>query len=162
MLMKTMGRIINGLALCGLAFLFTGCASYYCGLNQTLPITSDPQKATVTVYNEFNDVVFEGTTPCSVTLRRADRSGDAVPYRIVFELAGHAPQEVVLEGRVNRAYCINLMNGGVGYVVDAINGSKWTLTPCEVRVALEPQSTVGARAINNQTVAVANPRANRL
>jgi hypothetical protein len=160
--MKSIRQIINGLAVCGLAFLFTGCASYYCGRNQTLPITSDPQKAAVTVYNEFNDVVFEGTTPCSVNLRRADDQGDAVPYRIVIELDGHVPQEIVLAGRVNRAYCINLMNGGVGYVVDAINGSKWTLTPCEVRIQLEEQKTVAARNARRQTFAVTTPRTNPL
>lgn len=162
MLMKTMRRIINVLAACGLAFLSTSCASYYCGRNQTLPITSDPQKATVTVYNEFNDVVFEGITPCDVTLRRADHNGDAIPYRMVFEKAGHVPQEVVLAGRVNRAYCINLMNGGVGYVVDSMNGSKWTLTPYEVRVRLEEETTAVAARTGKPTFAVTNPRANGL
>jgi len=141
--MKTKVKVLKTLLIaCSLPTLLTGCASYMCGTKQTVPITSYPKGAAVTVYNDYNDVLFEGKTPCNVELRRSVGDGSPAQYKLVFRHEGYAPEEVILAGRLNRAYSVNVANGGIGMVVDSMTGAKWTLAPCEVSAKLTESTTL--------------------
>src|SRR5262245_21067555 len=95
-LMNKRFTLLKLVAACSLPMLFTGCASYMVGSTQKVPLRSTPPGAVVTVYNNFSDTVFEGTTPCTVDLRRCDDQRNAGYYRVVFSHDGYAPNEVVL------------------------------------------------------------------
>jgi len=116
-----------------LVVLSTGCSTVMCGKNQTVPISSRPPGAEVTIRNNFDDVVFKGVTPCDVILARGDVNRGAGYYKVTVAKPGYEAVKVDLVGKVNRAYLANVMNGCVGMItVDPYTGAKWTLTPMEV------------------------------
>ena len=118
-----------------LVVLSTGCSTVMCGKNQTVPVTSRPPGADVTVFDKYNDVIFKGVTPCDVTLARGDSDSEtgASCYKITVVKPGYESVEVDLVGKVNRAYLANVMNAGIGMVtVDPYTGAKWTLVPMEI------------------------------
>ncbi|TAK93601.1 MAG: hypothetical protein EPO07_17860 [Verrucomicrobia bacterium] len=118
-------------ALLAIVVVATGCSSAMCGRKQTVPVTSKPTGAAVTVYDRFNEVVFRGTTPCCVTLDRGTEDHSAAAYRVTVTKEGFATDEVFLKGKTNRAYLLNALNG-VGLVADPLTGAMWTLSPTEV------------------------------
>src|SRR5512134_1514231 len=145
--MKITMKLLKVLAVCSLPVLLSGCSSLMCGRTQTVPLTSSPPKATITVYNEFNDVLFTGTTPCNVNLRRSTTQGEAGYYKIIFRKEGYAPQDFILTGRKNRAYFANIPFGVVGMIaVDPVTGAMWTLSPMEGSAKLK-QNVPSATAV---------------
>lgn len=146
--------LLKLVAACSLPMLFTGCASYMVGSTQKVPLRSTPPGAMVTVYNNFSDTVFEGTTPCTVDLRRGDEQRNAGYYRVVFRHDGYAPTEVVLKGHVNRAYLANVPFGVVGMAtVDPATGAMWTLVPEKVEAKLRhdaPQPQLTENTVTQQ------------
>ena len=116
-----------------LVVLSTGCSTFMCGKNQTVPVSSRPPGADVTVYNKYNDVIFNGVTPCDVILPRGDADTGAGYYKVTVVKPGYESVEVDLVGKVNRAYYANVMNAGLGMItLDPYTGAMWTLVPMEI------------------------------
>src|SRR2546425_12970668 len=109
MKMKTMQ--LFSAALLAVVVVATGCSTAMCGRKQTVPVTSKPTGAAVTVYDRFNEVVFRGTTPCCVPLDRSPEDHSAAAYRVTIAKEGFATDEVVLKGKINRAYLLNVLHG---------------------------------------------------
>ena len=82
---------------------------------------------TFLVYNSHCEVIYTNTTPCAAKLHR--RSGDSKTgnYVIVVTKQGYDSVQVPLSGRVNGAYYLNILCGGLGLLVDPITGAMWTL-----------------------------------
>lgn len=121
--------------------LSTGCSTMMCGKNQTVPISSRPPGADVTIFNKYDDVIFKGVTPCDVILPRGDADSGAGYYRVTLTKPGYEKFEVELGGVVNRAYYANIMNAGLGMItVDPFTGAKWTLVPMDINPHLNPAS----------------------
>lgn len=120
-------RLISG---CCLITLLSGCASVLCGPQQKVSINSRPTGAEVVIYNARGDIVAQNATPCTVKLdRRNPDYVEGATYVILIRKEGYAPVQVPLSGIVNRAYFANVLNAGVGLVVDPMTGSMWTLSP---------------------------------
>src|SRR5258708_3733593 len=120
----------------GLATFLTGCSSVICGPRQNVAIDSLPTGAKVQVYDALGEVVFDDTTPCVAKLKRGGPgSMEAGQYTIVLKKDGYTSVQVPLSGLVNRAYTLNALNI-VGFVVDPITGSMWTLRPGKVNEKL--------------------------
>src|SRR6266404_5914218 len=125
--MKSVIMLLGG---CCLITLLSGCSSIMCGPKQNVSITSRPLGAEVLVYNSRAEIIYKGTTPCVAKLDR--RSPDYVAgarYAFVIKKEGYSPVLMPMVGSVNRAYFANIMNGGLGYAIDPMTGSMWTLSP---------------------------------
>jgi hypothetical protein len=104
-----------------------------CGKNQNVSINTRPPGADVVILNKFDDVVFKGVTPCEVSLPRGDADRGAGYYKVTVQKTGYTPFETELQGKVNRAYLANVMNGCIGMItLDPYTGAKWTLVPMEI------------------------------
>jgi len=115
---------------CGLITLLTGCASIMCGPNQEVKFDSRPEGAQVLVYDARGDIIFQQPTPCVARLARRDPDTmEGGTYVALVRKEGFEPVQIPLNGLVNRAYTANILNGGIGYAVDPMTGSMWTLTP---------------------------------
>lgn len=137
--MKTKNTTLLLAASLALTLFTSGCSTMMCGKTQTVPITSRPPGAEVTITDKYNDVVFAATTPCDVTLNRGDSERGAAYYKVALRKEGYKPVDIELNGVVNRAYAANIMNAGIGAItVDPYTGAKWTLSPMEVLTVLEP------------------------
>jgi len=135
--MKLTKSTVTLLACSCLATLFTGCASIMCCPQQSVSIDSRPRGAEVLVYDSRGQIVLQKTTPCVAKLIRREHDYlRAANYVVLVRKEGYAPVQVPLTGLVNRAYCVNVLSAGIGYIVDPITGSMWTLSPAEVDTRL--------------------------
>lgn len=139
-IMKLTKSVLSLMAGCGLIGLMTGCASMMCGSHQNVSIDSKPPGAEVLVYGANGEVVFQHTTPCVAKLdRRAPHSLEGAQYTVLVRKEGYAPIQVPLEGVVNRAYFINIVNF-VGLFIDPVTGGMWTLDPGKVNTTLASEN----------------------
>ena len=113
---------------CLLVTLFTGCASMICGPTQAVSINSKPAGSEVLVYDQHGDIVFQGKTPCVASLLRTPAEVERANYIILIRKEGFAPVQVPLTSRINGAYYANVLNGGIGMIVDSFAGTMWTLS----------------------------------
>ena len=135
--MKLTKSAVTLFACSGLVTLFSGCSTFMCGPRQSVAIDSHPRGAEVLVYDSRGEIVLKGTTPCEANLvRREHGYTRAAHYVVLIRKEGYAPVQVPLEGSVNRAYCANILNGGIGYFVDPMTGSMWSLSPGDVDAQL--------------------------
>ena len=115
------------LAVIALSAVFSGCATVFKGTRQEISVTSNPPGASVFV----NNVSF-GQTPTVIDLQR-NKS-----YTVLLELHGFKPYELKFERKWNTLFYINIPV--VGWVVDALSGAMYKLTPQEVNVMLQGQA----------------------
>jgi hypothetical protein len=137
--MKVKALLLSILFLPLLSFL-TGCASILDGGEKTVQINSNPEGATVTIFNRSGKEVFAQTTPTIVSLERSSDFFMGEDYRIHFEDAGYYPYEVHVKSTVDGWYVGNIFFGGlIGIlIVDPATGDMWTLSPREVNCDLVP------------------------
>ena len=110
----------------------SGCSSVICGPKQDIAFDSLPRGARVVVYNPSCEVVFSNSTPCTATLQRLEGDSSTGCYIALVAQDGYGTVKVPLAGRRNDAYYLNVLTLGIGCVVDASNGSAWTLVPEKV------------------------------
>jgi hypothetical protein len=128
--MKLTTRTLTLLGSCCFIALFTGCGSIMCGSRQKFVLDSLPTAADVTVYDSRGEVVLQKTTPFVTQLDRRDPSAaGAARYVVLVKKDGYAPAQFPLVGVVNRAYCVNVLSGCLGYAIDPMTGGMWTLVP---------------------------------
>ena len=126
--MKLNKSVITLLGSCALITLLTGCSSMICGPRQSISISSKPAGAEVLVYDPHGDIVFQNTTPCVASLIRSAPEVERAAYIILIRKEGYAPVQIPLTSRINAAYVANVLNGGVGMIVDSFAGTMWTLS----------------------------------
>jgi hypothetical protein len=108
-----------------------GCATIVSGPDKVVRVTSNPPDATVTV-----DGVERGTTPIPLCLSR-DRD-----HLVALDLPGYRRYEVPVTRTTNGWFFGNLhFAGPVGMIVDAVDGSIYSLDPDSIDVVLEPLGT---------------------
>ena len=100
-----------------------------------------PAGAKVSIYDR-NDVLVEtNTTPFVAQLPTKYGYFKGQKYRLVFELAGHAPAEVSLESSLSGWYFGNLVFGGlIGMlIVDPLTGAMYNLSPGKIEQPLSAE-----------------------
>jgi hypothetical protein len=129
MIMKLSKSVFALLACASTITLFTGCASVLCGPKQSFSIGSKPIGADVLVYDAHGEKIFENKTPCTATLTRVKPDNDRANYVIVIKKQGFASVQIPLTSSVNKAYYGNILCAGIGFFIDPVTGSMWTLNP---------------------------------
>jgi len=108
-----------------------------CGPRQSVSVESKPTGAEVIIYDSRGEIVLKDKTPCTASLlRQAHEWVHAANYVVLVRKEGYAPVQVPLTGCINRAYYANIMNAGIGYIVDPMTGCMWTLYPPDVDTKL--------------------------
>ena len=124
--MKKLLRVI-AIMLCPI--LLTSCATIISGKTQSLPVSTNPTGAKVTV----NGV--KQLSPCILVL---DRNIPA--YTIVIEKEGYATHTFQLKRGVNGWVFGNIIVGGIiGIVIDAATGSMYQFYPGSIDHSLVPE-----------------------
>ncbi len=124
--------------------ILSGCATIVGEPNQLLPISSDPEGASVVIIDEAGSEVFKGVTPTSVTLAKSDGSyWGGKEYKVAIRKDGFSAYELPIKASPNGWYIGgNLLFGGlIGYfIVDPMNGNMYTLSAKEVSATLSQKT----------------------
>jgi len=122
---------LNGVALAGLCFVLSGCATVINGTSQDFSINTDPGGARARL-----STGTECTTPCEVSLKRRH------DVRIDITKEGYEPAYVLVQSRTGGAIAGNVLLGGlVGGVVDAASGATNFLAPQPLNLRLARMSS---------------------
>ena len=131
------------------AVLLSGCASMMGEPNQTVQIRSTPSQANIVVADENSTVVYQGTTPASITLPKAGGGyWDGRDYSVKFSKPGYDIEYGLIESLPSSWYILgNIGTFGVGwFVVDPSSGAMWDLSPRVLSVALSPDPSSSSSA----------------
>ena len=85
--------------------------------------------ADVIVYDAHGEKIFENKTPCRTTLARMKPDDDRANYVVVIKKQGFASVQIPLTSSINKAFYGNILCGGIGFFIDPVTGSMWTLNP---------------------------------
>jgi hypothetical protein len=133
-------REITVAAVFGACTVLSGCATIVHNGPRSIPVTSSPPGAKVTIYDRSNKLVVTNTTPFVAQLPMKFGYFQPQNYRLEFEMPGHQNAVVNLESAVSGWYFGNLLFGGlIGMlIVDPLTGAMYNLTPEKIEQPLTP------------------------
>lgn len=114
-----------------------GCSSIVKGTLQDVNVSSVPAGAKVTVVDEANKVVYKGTTPATISIKKKAGYFKSKDYRVSLDKSGFEPSESEMNAGVTGWYLIgNAFVGGIlGWVViDPMTGGMWQYHDLEVNL----------------------------
>jgi len=127
-----------------LAALLTGCATIVGDKTQLIPISSQPDLASIVITDETGSQVFKGTTPTTVTLPKSDGSyWGKKSYEVIITKPGYASHTIPITASANGWYLAgNFVFGGLigWFVVDPFNGAMYTLSPKQIAAEFGQQA----------------------
>lgn len=134
--------------------LVTGCATIVHSGPRTVPISSKPEGATVSIYDRTGTQVQKQTTPFIATLPTKYKYFAGQSYRLVFEMPGYQKSELELLPAMSGWYIGNILFGGLlgMLVVDPLTGAMYNLKPEKVEHELTPEAQLGM--IKGETILV--------
>jgi len=124
------------------AGILCSCATIMRDNSQTIPIKSNVEKVDIKITGKSGEVIFEGQTPTTLSLKTSCESGYFNPekYTIVASKDGYETQTTVIDWHISGWYYVgNLVFGGLlGYlIVDPISGDMYYLDE-EVNLDMSP------------------------
>ena len=130
-------KIAPAAALAATVFV-SGCATIVHNGPRSIPVTSTPPGATVSIYDRDDTLVMTNTTPFVAELSPKYGYFKSQNYRMVFQMPGHAPAEVHIDSSVSGWYWWNFLIGGAlgMLVVDPLTGAMFDLEPKKVELPL--------------------------
>nr|WP_321239377.1 hypothetical protein [uncultured Tolumonas sp.] len=128
-----------------LTLMLQGCATIVGDAAQTVPITSTPSDAHISIKDEKGLEIYAGQTPTTVTLQKSDGSYfGGKHYTVEILKDGYRPQTITVDARVNGWYLGgNLIFGGlIGWlIVDPLTGKMYKLSSESITATLPTNTT---------------------
>lgn len=123
-----------------LALTLGACATIVGNPTQTIPISSAPSDATISIVDEAGAEVFKGMTPTSVTLNKSTgRYWGGKSYTVTIAKDGYKIQVIPVQSSPNGWYIAgNFIFGGLigWFIVDPFSGAMYTLSPDAIKTDL--------------------------
>lgn len=122
--------------------LLISCATIMRDNTQSVPIKANVEKVDIKISNKSGEVIFEGQTPTTLTLKTSAQSGYFNPekYTIIASKDGFKTQTSIIDWHVSGWYYVgNFVFGGlIGYlIIDPITGDMYYLDE-EVNLNMSP------------------------
>lgn len=134
---------LKTIATLSICIILSGCATIISGGTQTVTLSSDPDDATVKIYNKAGILISNSETPQTISLKRGRGFFCGETYKIVIEKENYNTYEIIVDSRFNGWYVGNIIFGGlIGLlIVDPATGAMWTLSPDMVSPELTKKLT---------------------
>ncbi len=144
---KTVLLVLSIVMLVSLA----SCATVASESRYPVKITSNPDKAKITITDTNNRVVYQGKTPAVVTLEASNGFFQKASYTIRFEKEGFDDSIYMLTSTLDDWYWGNVLIGGVlgMVIIDPLTGAMWEL---DTNVSMQLPEKVA----KNQTLSLMN------
>lgn len=112
-----------------ICFFFSACASIVSKSEYPVTITSNPEQAKITIYNEDSMKMYTGRTPTTISLKAGESYFDGLDYTVNFQKEGYESQTIVISSKLDGWYFGNILFGGlIGLlIVDPLTGAMWKL-----------------------------------
>jgi hypothetical protein len=121
--------------------LVCSCASIVSGSRDKVRFITEPEGATVTIFDENNMKVWSSDTPTSVSLKRGDGYFSGAYYRVEIEMPGFKKENLIIDSQLNAGWYIvgNLVIGTLlgWFIIDPLTGAMWSLDPNVISIQLK-------------------------
>lgn len=109
----------------------SGCASIVSDSQYPVTVHSNPPGAEYQIRNRSGNVIHQGTTPSTVTLKSGDGYFKGARYNLQFTKEGYEQQSQTLDSSMDGWYWGNLLlGGGIGMLlVDPLTGAMYKMPP---------------------------------
>ena len=97
--------------LLGSLLFLSGCCTIVDSPYETVTFNSNVEKANLKITNREGMVVYSGTAPASISLKKKEGYFSGQTYRIRTEKEGYVANERVLDTRINGWYWANILLG---------------------------------------------------
>jgi hypothetical protein len=122
--------------------IISGCATIMGGSENQITIVSYPSPATVIITDEDRVEAFKGETPVTVTLKPGSGYFQGKDYTVLVTKSGFRRYTIFIRSQLNEWYLGNLFSVGlIGLLVDPLTGAMWKLSPDNIFVTLERETT---------------------
>jgi hypothetical protein len=139
------------------AILLSSCATIVSHGSSIVGVDTTPQGADVQIINRNGQIVYNGHTPATLSLRHASGFFKKASYRVKLSMEGYQSREVVIGANLNGWYFGNIVFGGViGFlIIDPMSGAMYKLKNVYVDEKMIPQAAgTGPVASTLQIVAL--------
>lgn len=118
-----------------LVFLFSSCATVFSGTKCTVRV-KDGVPAGAKVYVNGN---YVGTAPITITVSKNGLKNRQTVVTVKAD--GYRTQEIILTRRIKISALVGdlLFTGGIGLIIDFIDGAIYKASPGEIKYDLEKQ-----------------------
>jgi hypothetical protein len=114
-------------SLLAMAMLLTACGTIVNGPTESVPVSTEPEGATVTI---------GGTTKQTPATFDLDRKQD---YLLTITKSGYQTENIKIQHVISGAEAGNLLGfGSLGVAIDAASGALWKLEPENIDITLTP------------------------
>ncbi|AIQ99106.1 hypothetical protein LG71_03925 [Pluralibacter gergoviae] len=128
--------------LAGTALLLSGCATLVGEDEERIYIDSEPARSTFIITDDSGRIAGSGTTPQSVTLKKADGSYfGGIRYTLALSSPGYSSELVPLRTRYSHWYTFGnlVFLGFPGWLaVDPFSGGMYTFRQHNIHLQLRP------------------------
>jgi len=138
--------------ICFSTLMVVGCASIVSKSDYPVSFNSDPSGAKVIITDvKAGRVVYEGKTPCTITLKAKHGFFSSAKYSVSFKLPGYETQTISLEANLDGWYFGNILFGGlIGIlIVDPATGAMWKL-PDNISVTLQKTGGISMKYLDKE------------
>ena len=124
------------------ALLLNSCATIISGSSKTLKIDSTPSEAHISIFNQYGESVYEGTTTAKCLLKTGKGYFRNAKYTIKIEKEGYSPLVKEVSTKLNAWYIGNVVFGGlIGLVaVDPVTGAMYTFNQYDFTFKLNEEA----------------------
>ena len=134
----------------------TSCATLFSGNSSPVTVHSEPSKATITITDRKDRVVYSGKTPTTLRLKSGAGFFTKASYKVRFELEGFEERTVPIHSTINGWYFGNILIGGVLglLIIDPATGAMWKIKNDFVDEKLAPKqnNTTSLKIIDIKTI----------
>lgn len=115
-----------------IALMINGCATIVGDSSQSIPITSSPSSAKISIRDESGLEIYTGQTPTTITLQKSNGSYfGGKHYTIELKKDGYKSQTFTLDANINGWYLGgNLVFGGLigWFIIDPFTGKMYKMS----------------------------------
>jgi len=133
-----------------LALVCNACATIVGHQTQSIPVSSTPSDAVVSIVDEAGVEVFKGATPTNVMLQKSTgKYWGKKTFTVKIAKPGYQSQSIPITSSANGWYIAgNIVFGGLigWFIVDPLNGAMYTLSPDALGGTLAASSTHNNKA----------------
>ncbi|MDC1068893.1 hypothetical protein OAQ99_07020 [Candidatus Kapabacteria bacterium] len=123
----------------------SSCATIVHGDSEDINIITEPSGASFDVIelNKYNQTkILSGVTPTIIDLESAFDVLEGAKYKIIIKKNGFKTAEILINSDVSNWFLIgNLLNGVVGWGIDAVTGAMYHLEPDKIHISLIPNAS---------------------
>jgi hypothetical protein len=111
---------------------FSSCSTIFSENEYGVTITSSPEQARFTVYDEDNQKLHSGRTPARVSLEASNGYFSKAKYTVKYEKLGYITTTSNINAKLGSSYFANVLGLGFGIIVgglivDPATGNMWYL-----------------------------------